>query len=182
MGENCREQATGPSSNSGKENADNECGEKAAWTLIQMRERKEDRGPQDPNNDAIGGPILQHALREAAIDKLFAKRDGGGKYKENSAFGIILRENLQCQLRDGVASFVRTSGEAAEANELIGENEQAENYGNERDEFKIRNSQSELRCSYVMRPRPPENYADGDPLKENRGGVENQAVALFRLG
>ncbi|HKS80999.1 MAG TPA: hypothetical protein VJR23_05795 [Candidatus Acidoferrales bacterium] len=181
MSENCGQETAGPSTNPGEENSDNESREKPPRTLVQMRKREKSRRAQDSQQDTMRRPILQNALHETAINKFFADRHCSGKQKKDSALRIVLRKDLHRQLRNGAADFVWASGETAQAEQLVGENEQAKNRRNNGYEPHIWNLKRELHSRYMVRARPPGDDPDSDPLEKNRRGVEDEAIAFFRL-
>lgn len=94
MDENRWEQAPGPDSRSGKNQAHHECREHSSTPLIEMGNREKERRKDNPRRNIAVEGGLKKCLDEAAIDKFFADCDRNQQDHCDARFADCSRKEL----------------------------------------------------------------------------------------
>jgi hypothetical protein len=136
----------------------------------------------DGDQDRLAGPSLKDALDETPINQLLAERDRQNQGKKGQAFDVVLRKELQRQLRYDAVSFFGLQDEAAQTHNLIEQNQRRKHDGDADGERWIGKGQAELIRANLVDARAPQNQARGDPLQCDSGRVQREAIHLYGAG
>ena len=147
-----------------------------------MRKREKHGRADYGSEDRVSGPILKNALDEATINQFLAQCDRGYQGEKGQAFAVVLRKKFQGELREDTLNFFRLRDEAAQAQNLIEQNQRSEHHRRTDREPCIGYRQAELARANSMLVGAPQDHARGDPLKRESGSIEGDAIHFCGAG